>query len=111
MHAIRHPDLAAMLFAIALCACFGALFAWVLVVPFWLGAAMVGAALFVLGLSRRSDERPTPRRAAQRARCRSSISALRNRAASPPVAARWSKVSDSGIIRCVAMPPSTGTTP
>jgi len=27
----------------------------------------------------------------------------------PPVTARWSKVSDSGMIRCVSMPPSTGT--
>lgn len=62
MHAIRHPDLAALLFALALCACFGALFAWVLVVPFWLGAAMVGAALFALGVVRGERERPLPRR-------------------------------------------------
>ena len=36
--------------------------------------------------------------------------ALRKRAASPPVTVRWSKVSDSGIMRCTSTPPSTGTT-
>ena len=30
MHVIRHPDLAALLFALSLCAVFGSLFAWVL---------------------------------------------------------------------------------
>src|SRR5690606_29710813 len=41
---------------------------------------------------------------------RSSSSALRKRAASPPVAARWSKVSEIGIRRCTSMPPITATT-
>jgi hypothetical protein len=50
MHVIRHPDLAPLLFALSLCAVFGGLFAWVLSVPFWLGFAMVGAALFALGV-------------------------------------------------------------
>lgn len=62
MNTFRHPDLAALLFALSLCAVFGSLFAWVLAVPFSLGFAMVGAALFALGLSRRDDERPLPRR-------------------------------------------------
>lgn len=61
MHLIRTSDLATLLFALMLCAVFGALFAWVLGVPFWLGFAMVGAALFALGLQRH-DERPAPRR-------------------------------------------------
>lgn len=55
------PDLAPLLFALSLCAVFGGLFAWVLSVPFWLGFAMVGAALFAFGLQRH-DPRPTPRR-------------------------------------------------
>src|SRR5690606_15795342 len=41
---------------------------------------------------------------------RSSSSALRKRAASPPVAARWSKVSEIGMRRCTSMPPITATT-
>ena len=61
MTAIRTPDLATLLFALSLCAVFGGLFAWVLSVPFWLGFAMVGAALFALGLQRH-DTRPAPRR-------------------------------------------------
>ena len=43
-------------------------------------------------------------------RARSSSIALRKRAASPPVQARWSKVSDSGMRRCASMPPITATT-
>jgi GGDEF domain-containing protein len=39
---------------------------------------------------------------------RSSSIALRKRAASPPVQARWSKVSDSGMILCDSKPPITG---
>lgn len=61
MHLIRTPDLATLLFALMLCAVFGGLFAWVLGVPFWLGFAMVGAALFALGLQHQ-DGRPAPRR-------------------------------------------------
>src|SRR5690606_21907047 len=47
--------------------------------------------------------------AGQLGRARSSSSALRKRAASPPVQARWSKVSDSGRIRRGSKPPTTGT--
>jgi hypothetical protein len=61
MNAIRTPDLATLLFALTLCAVFGGLFAWVLSVPFWLGFAMVGAALFALGVQSH-HERSTPRR-------------------------------------------------
>lgn len=64
MNAIRHPDLAPLLFALALCAVFGGLFAWVLSVPFWLGFAMVGAALFALGVQGH-HERHAPRRRLQ----------------------------------------------
>ncbi len=41
---------------------------------------------------------------------KSSSIALRKRAASPPVAARWSKVTDSGMRRCTSIPPITATT-
>jgi hypothetical protein len=34
----------------------------------------------------------------------------RKRAASPPVQARWSKVSEIGMRRCTSMPPITATT-
>ena len=63
MYALRDPDLKALLFALALCATFGALFAFVLEVPFWLGFAMVGSALFALGVARGEGERPRRRRA------------------------------------------------
>src|SRR5678815_3743368 len=43
-------------------------------------------------------------------RARSSSSVFRNRAASPPVAARWSKVSEIGMRRCTSIPPITATT-
>ena len=62
MNTVRHPDLAAIVFALALCATFGALFAFVLAVPFWLGFAMVGSALFALGVARGEGERPRRRR-------------------------------------------------
>ena len=42
--------------------------------------------------------------------CRSSTSALRKRAASPPVTARWSTVSDTGSTGCIAGCPSQATT-
>lgn len=58
------PDLAPLLFALSLCAVFGGLFAWVLSVPFWLGFAMVGAALFALGVQN-PQERSAPRRRLQ----------------------------------------------
>ena len=35
---------------------------------------------------------------------------MRNRAASPPVQARWSKVSEIGMRRCTSMPPITAST-
>lgn len=57
-------DLTLLLFALALCAAFGGLFAWALAVPFWLGFAMVGSALFVVGLRGRSEA--GPRRSAAR---------------------------------------------
>ncbi len=57
---VRHApaDFALLLFALALCAAFGGLFAWALAVPFWLGFAMVGSALFVVGLRGRPDAGP-----------------------------------------------------
>ena len=66
MHAIRHPDFAALLFALFVCAVFGSLFAFVLAVPFWLGFAMVGAALCALGVARDDAGRPARRRPALR---------------------------------------------
>lgn len=48
--------------------------------------------------------------AAQAARARSAITAARNRPASPPLTARWSKVRLSGMSRCTAGTPSTATT-
>src|SRR5690606_16423795 len=48
-----------------------------------------------------------PRRV-QAGACRSSSRALRKRAASPPVQARWSKVSEIGITLCASKPPTTG---
>jgi hypothetical protein len=62
MNSIRHPDLATLLFAFALCAVFGGLFAWVLSLPFWLGFAMVAAGLLSLGLQRQADARQSSRR-------------------------------------------------
>jgi len=50
---------------------------------------------------------PTGQVADQLASARSSIIARRKRAASPPVAARWSKVTDSGITLCASTPPIT----
>lgn len=58
MHAIQHTDLAALLSALFVCAVFGALFAFVLAVPFWLGFAMVGASQFALGLAGDDGARP-----------------------------------------------------
>ena len=66
MNTARDPDLHALLFALALCATFGALFAFVLAVPFWLGFAMVGSALFALGVVRGRGEAPMRRRPARR---------------------------------------------
>ena len=66
MHTVRDPDIKALIFAVALCATFGALFAFVLSVPFWLGFAMVGSALFALGVARGEGERPMRRRPALR---------------------------------------------
>jgi hypothetical protein len=62
MHAVRHADLAPLVFAAAFCAVFGGLFAWVLSIPFWLGFAMVGAALFTLALSGEEGQRVVRRR-------------------------------------------------
>ncbi|MFN3964859.1 hypothetical protein [Silanimonas lenta] len=59
-------DLALLLFALALCAAFGALFAWALAVPFWLGFAMVGSALFVAGLRGHGEAGPRRRGTARR---------------------------------------------
>lgn len=59
-------DLALLLFALALCAAFGALFAWALAVPFWLGFAMVGSALLVAGLRGHGENAPRRRAAARR---------------------------------------------
>ncbi len=58
----RANDLATLLFAVTLCAVFGGLFAWVLTVPFWLGFAMVGAALLALGTQREGAQATSARR-------------------------------------------------
>lgn len=59
-------DFALLLFALALCAVFGGLFAWALAVPFWLGFAMVGSALFVVGLRGHGEAGPRRRMAGRR---------------------------------------------
>jgi len=51
MPLFRHADLGALLFVLLACAAFGALFAWALAIPFWLGMAMVGAAVVAAGLN------------------------------------------------------------
>lgn len=61
MNPLRTPDLPTLIFALSLCAVFGALFAWVLSAPLWLGFSMVGAALFALG-AHRPEARATTRR-------------------------------------------------
>ncbi|MCZ8319616.1 MAG: hypothetical protein ACK5VV_13515 [Lysobacteraceae bacterium] len=70
MHRHRSPDLAALLFALAVCAAFGGLFAWVLAIPFWLGMAMVGAALVVVGVQRHDGRAPRRREALRHAPAR-----------------------------------------
>ncbi|HAI58535.1 MAG TPA: hypothetical protein DCM32_01470 [Xanthomonadaceae bacterium] len=64
MNAVRLPDLAVLLFTLLVCAVFGGLFAFVLALPFWLGFAMVGAALLAQALARNGGGRTPRRRAA-----------------------------------------------
>ncbi|MBS3958889.1 MAG: hypothetical protein KGZ52_05755 [Xanthomonadaceae bacterium] len=60
MNLPRPPDLAVLLFVLLASAAFGALFAWVLQIPFWLGMAMVGAGFIAAGV--RDAATPLPRR-------------------------------------------------